>query len=77
MNFFELLRKFPTEEKAIKHFISIRYEVVTCPHCGSHKVYRRKDQPKLFACKECNNSFSIFKGTIFEKSCTDIRTWFY
>ena len=77
MNFFELIKKFPTEEKAIKHFMNTRYDIVICPHCGSHKVYRRKDQPKLFACKECNNSFSIFKGTVFEKSSTDIRKWFY
>ena len=77
MNFLEFNQKFPTEEKVIEYFINIRYEEVVCPHCGSHKVYRRKDQPKLFTCKHCNNTFSIFKGTIFEDSYTDLRKWFY
>ena len=77
MNFLEFNQKFPTEESIIKYFINIRYEEVTCPHCGCHKVYRRHDQPKLFTCKHCNNSFSVFKGTIFEKSSTDLRKWLY
>ena len=77
MNFLEFHQKFPTEESIIKYFINIRYEEVTCPHCGCYKVYRRHDQPKLFTCKHCNNSFSVFKGTIFEKSSTDLRKWLY
>lgn len=57
--------------------MNTRYDIVKCPHCGSIKVYRRKDNGRFFTCKECNNSFSLFKGTIFEKSTTDIRKWFY
>ena len=77
MTFLQFNELFPTEEKVIQYFISIRYKDVICPHCGHHKVYRRHDQPKLFTCKHCNNTFSIFKGTIFEKSDTDLRKWFY
>lgn len=78
MNFLEFQSKFPTERSIIDYFIQIRYNGnIGCVHCGSMDVYHRKDKPKLFTCKDCNNSFSVFKDTIFEKSNTDLRKWFY
>jgi hypothetical protein len=32
---------------------------------------------KVCHCRECGNSFPPFSGTIFEKSGTDMRKWFY
>ena len=78
MNFFEFNKKFPTELACIEYFIKIRYkDVVLCNHCTSAKISHRKDTPKVFDCSTCRNTFSIFKGTIFEKSCTDLRKWMY
>lgn len=80
MNFLEFNKKFPTEEAAIQYFIDIRYgDKVVCPHCGCiDKIYRRKDdRRKDFVCNNCNNEFSVFRNTIFEKSSTDLRIWFY
>ncbi len=79
MNFFEFLEKFPTEGAVIKHFITIRYgEKVKCNHCNcTEKVYNMSKTPKNFICYNCNNTFSVFKDTIFEHSSTDLRKWFY
>lgn len=79
MTFFQFMNKFSTEESVMDYFINIRYgETVICPHCGKiTKVYRRKGSPKLFICANCDNHFSIFKNTIFEKSSTDLCKWFY
>jgi transposase-like protein len=78
MNFIEFLDKFPTENSVIEYFIKIRYpNEVACPHCGSIKVYHRKGNRKVFNCGDCHNTFSPFKGTIFEKSSTDLRKWMY
>lgn len=78
MNFFEFNKQFPTELACIEHFIKIRYRnKPVCKHCSSDKLTHRKDKPKKFQCGSCNNSFSIFKETIFEKSDTDLRKWFY
>lgn len=79
MTIFELLKKFPTESSIIEYFIKARYgETVICPHCGHViEVKHRNDRPKLFNCRFCKNTFSVFKGTIFEKSDTDLRKWFY
>lgn len=78
MNFQEFKKKFPSKKAIILHFANIRHQNgIKCQHCGNSKVYHRKDSPKLFECRVCNNSFSIFKDTIFEKSRTDLKKWFY
>jgi len=81
MDVFSFFEKFPTELSVIEYFIKIRYtdkKEAVCPHCGSvGRTSHRKDMPKKFQCNSCNNSFSVFKDTIFEKSDTDLRKWFY
>lgn len=78
MNFFQFLQKFPTEQACIKHFIEVRYKGDHyCHHCASTKVYHLHTEPKLFRCGDCDNTFSIFKNTVFENSSTDLRKWMY
>lgn len=78
MSFLEFIKKFPTEEKVIEYFIDIRYpQGPICNHCKSKKVYQLKRNPRFFHCNDCNNSFSVYQGTIFEKTTTDLRAWMY
>ena len=79
MTYFEFNEKFPTDKSILQHFRTIRYKNgLTCPHCGStQQVGLRTDQPKLCNCNHCHNTFSIFTGTIFEKSSTDLKKWFF
>lgn len=70
--------KFPTQLSVIQHYINIRYNgVITCNHCNSNKVHPRANRPRIYQCEKCNQDFSIFKGTIFEKSTTNLVDWFY
>ena len=78
MTFLELMTKFPTEDSVIEYYIKIRYpNGVRCNHCGSPKVYQENKRKKVFSCNDCRSTFSPFKGTIFEKSSTDLRKWMY
>jgi transposase-like protein len=78
MNFLELQKKFPNELAIVKYFIEIRYKgSIGCHHCGSIHVYHRQDKPKVYQCMDCNNSFSVFKDTIFENSSTALIKWMY
>ncbi len=78
MDFLEFLDRFPNEQKVIEYFIKIRYpKGVACNHCGGLRISKRSDNPRFFQCNDCNDSFSIFKDTIFEKSDTDLRKWMY
>lgn len=79
MNYFEFNKKFSTEAEAINYFISKRYpNGITCPKCKSTgKVYHRHTSPRMCHCNNCKSEFSVFADTIFEKSETDLRKWFY
>ncbi|MDR1696324.1 MAG: IS1595 family transposase [Endomicrobium sp.] len=80
MNFLTFNNRFPTELACIEHFIKLRYaKGVVCPHCGAteHKIYHKSKTPKNFNCCNCNNDFSIFTNTIFYKSDTDLRKWYF
>ena len=79
MTYFEFNSKFPTQKAVIDYFFKARYnDKLTCNHCGATvKVYKDRKRDKVCHCHNCDNTFSPFTGTIFEKSCTDMRKWFY
>jgi transposase-like protein len=78
VTFLELMNRFPTEKKVVEHYITVRYpDGVQCNHCNSTKIYPRTESIKIYHCNDCRNTFSPFKDTIFEKSSTDLRKWFY
>lgn len=80
MTFFELMERFPTENHVIEYFAESRYgKTVSCNHCGERVRISRKtgERASMFQCNACNNSFSIFTGTIFEKTRTDLRKWVF
>lgn len=78
ISFLELMERFPTEMDVIDYFLHIKYpKGVRCPHCDSKRVVHRKETPRKFQCNSCNNSFSIFKSSIFKDSKLDIRKWLY
>jgi len=78
ISYLELMTRFPTERDIIDYFLHIKYpKGVRCSHCLSKKVVHRKLTPRKFQCNSCNNSFSIFKSTIFKNSKLDLRKWLY
>jgi transposase-like protein len=79
MTFLDFNTKFPTEKAVVDYYVKIRYKnVLICPHCHSEvNVYRYRKRIKVVQCKNCNNTFSVFTGTIFEHTSTDMRKWFY
>ncbi len=80
MTFLEFNNQFPTEETIVDYFVKIRFpETSKCIHCGSDRVYRKKgvNHSRYFHCNNCSTEFSVFHGTIFYNSQSDLRKWFY
>ncbi len=77
MNLIELNRRFPSQRSCLSHLESIRWgEHPTCVYCNSSaKVSKRKDVLR-YHCNNCNKSFSVLVGTIFEGTKIPMIKWF-
>lgn len=72
-----LMKTFPDEESCVKHLEMLRWpKGIVCPICGStRKIYHVK-RKFVYKCADCNNQFSVRKGTIFEESRLPLQKWF-
>lgn len=77
----EIKKLFPNPRSCVDHYIHQKYGgAIKCPECNSdhvhnncvHSLYMKSS---IFTCDNCNNKFSIFKDTVFEKSNIDLRVW--
>jgi transposase-like protein len=48
-----------------------------CTHCGKERKHYRVTGRMAYACHACGNHIFPLAGTIFHKSTTSLRTWFY
>lgn len=78
MTFNDFLERFPDNRACVDYFLRIRYGGrIICHHCGTDKFYHRRKDFKNYHCPDCNNTFSVFKATIFENSSTSLTKWMY
>lgn len=72
-------KEFPYAISCFEVVFQNRYgDLEACPKCGTAnpKFYRVKTR-KSFACKDCGYQLYPLAGTIFNKSTTPLRKWFY
>ncbi len=70
---------FPDEESCRKHLFNLKWpNGFNCPKCGHTKYYLINSR-KLIECAnpECRHQTSITAGTIFHKTRTSLRIWFW
>jgi len=71
-------QQFPTDDACLEFLFKARYpQGVTCPNCQKVTKYYKRADVKVYACEFCGNSVSPSAGTIFHKSETPLRSWFY
>jgi transposase-like protein len=51
--------------------------LIPCEKCGKDRKHHRVTGRPAYACDYCGSMISPMAGTIFEKSSTSLRTWFY
>jgi len=74
----EFNEKYPDDDTCLDRIFEGRYpDGVPCPVCKKITKYYRKTGRKAYACEFCANQIYPTAGTIFHKSPTPLRSWFY
>ncbi len=72
-------KDFPNDDVCLDTIFENRYgDVKDCPKCGvvDTKFYRVKGR-KCYACMHCGYQLHPLADTIFHKSATPLKSWFY
>jgi len=71
--------EFPNDSACLDYVAEERFPggVTHCPKCGEDRKHHRVGNRTAYACDHCGHHAYPLKGTIFEKSSTSLRTWFY
>lgn len=71
--------RFPDDATCLEYMFEQAYgDMPACPKCGIVKPsYYRVRNRKCYECKDCGNQVHPLANTIFHKSSTSLRDWFY
>lgn len=70
--------RFPDDDACLAHIVSLVYpDGITCRVCGRVTGHHKLANRKAYSCQECGTHVYPLAGTIFEKSSTPLKSWFY
>ena len=73
----EFQDRFRSEEDCLEYIRRIRWpKGFVCPNCGHDFGYELNER-RLFQCGVCKRQTSVTAGTIFHKTRTPLRHWFW
>lgn len=77
MSAIEFQDRFRTEEDCLEFLFNMRWpHGFVCPNCGHDFAYEVKTR-RLYQCAVCRHQTSVTSGTIFHKTRTPLRDWFW
>jgi transposase-like protein len=71
--------EFPNDDACLEYLKEQRWPdgMAHCAKCGEKRKHHRVGNRKAYACQSCGNHIYPLVGTIFQKSSTSLRLWFY
>jgi len=72
-------KEFPNDTACLEYIKEQRYPggITQCAKCDQERKHYRVNGRTAYACDHCGNHIYPLAGTIFEKSTTSLRLWFY
>jgi transposase-like protein len=75
----DLNREFPNDDACLDYIKKHRWPngVTKCEKCNIERKHYRVTGRTAYACDRCGNHIYPLKGTVFARSTTSLKTWFY
>ena len=75
----KFVKEYPTDDVCLDKLFHIQYaQLKGCPACGVENAeYKRIKTRRCYQCVECGHQLYPTAGTVFEKTTTPLRFWFY
>ena len=71
-------KDFPDDNACLNLLVSEIYpDGISCRICGKITKHHRLSKRKAYSCDRCGTHVYPLAGTIFEKSSTSLKSWFY
>ncbi len=71
-------RNFPTDDACLEALMRNVYpDGIDCRKCGEVRPHHRLKRRKAYSCDYCGTHVYPLAGTIFAKSRTSLKSWFY
>ncbi len=69
---------FPDDDACLTLVLGLIYpDGIVCRTCGIERKHHRLGKRKAYSCDHCGTHVYPLAGTIFEKSSTPLKSWFY
>ena len=70
--------KYPNDDACLHEVFLNRYShLESCPSCEEKFSYHKVSDRKCYACASCGHQLHPLADTIFHKSSTALKNWFY
>lgn len=75
----DLHREFPNDDACLEYIKEQRWPngVTRCGKCNVERKHSRVSGRTAYACDRCGNHIYPLQGTVFARSATPLKTWFY
>jgi transposase len=70
--------EYPDDDACLEAVFQNRFgDLKFCPHCGAETTFYRVKKRQCYACKWCGYQLHPLADTIFRKTTTPLKDWFY
>lgn len=73
----EFNEQFPDDAACLDFVFKTRWPKPVCPECSKKDSFYRVEKRKCYSCSWCGYQLSPTAGTIFHKSETSLKSWFF